>query len=951
MRRVSKVLDIINNPNAQPPVAHGQAEETTVSEAFEEAEKEEIQEEGQLDLPNALYVQDCIPLSEDQQKVFGNKIRLVFEGAYYPDNFEQLYDNIDFTTPFTYDPEVSDNFRFAAQKYWYNRGNKTIEWTKFDFAPTQQVPFEIRIREAEMLENNTIPSMEQIVQIIPDKGKFQNSSGVFDRLTWSTYVNGGEIGQHTFEPLVELGPAFNDHVFDTFIPTNDELASLTKKASITANYNFNIKEYEAVATFRGVDERIMPNVYAMIAHLENGAGNEHVKSLNRLDGLLENILVPKSDGEPITFRDNAQYFNEWARNAGNVSETWVKEIRRRFSDIVFSAEEIENELLELAEVRENIYPASIQIDFSTDPTTEFTQILKDSRFSKNFNMALARDLISDRNDFDTHIEDKLFGVHQNMTAVNPVRSASEHRTWDVTSWWTRLEQKLEAAPSIDLEAPIQNETLNPDVGFGLDVEEETQQTQTESAELVQETQPQPFSVVNPLGPGDFGTFLDAFPDMKEQDEYDSFYGQLLRIIFAGKMRKFIKKHMRDYCAILNGRKCYSEPVLYRISKHSVLPNGIVFNEPKQNFYIPNTNDINDVSFFDTQVKYGLKYVYKIWAYHLVVGNQYFYEPIGKKGKQKGNVISLDPNGVAKFKVRNLPKLMLVEVEETTFDPIRLLDDPPLPPLAEFIPYIGKDNKIAISLCNAVGETRLEPIAIEPDDQDEIDSILRKQNSEDGLIRYAGDDSVARFEVFRTRFHPSNYEDFTDNKIAVVSTELASGGNRNTSEVTFVDEIRPNTKYYYIFRSIDIHGHTSNPTEIYEVELVNNSGAIYPLIQTVDFLRKKEKIPTKSFKKYLRIKVADPQKVINLEKSRLSGITRPITKAPDYVALGTRDESVWGRKFKLRITSKSSGKKIDINFVFDSEVKEFKASSVELDDQVITNPESIAQILGTLETNK
>ena len=944
---MSNLISILNQPSAQSAVA---LDDTPVPVVLKEQEGEALVE-SQTIKPDAIYVQACTPVADPKHNPFSNKVQLIHADLYYPGAFRVGYQALDFKNPFQYNEEVADNFRYAAQKYWYGSG-PTINFTKIDLLPNHEVPFEIRVSHPTVNEDGVLPSIVQNIHLLPNKDLFLNKSGNFDRSMWYVYVNGGAVGNQTFQPLVELDKNFQDHTFEHRLPIEDEISVLAKKASISINYNFHIREFEAVSSSRKLPETIIPNVYAMIAHIENLAGNPHVESLNKLDGMLENILIAQSNGESLTFRDNAQYFDEWAKNAQNVSESWKAEMARRFGDIMFSGEELDSGLLDLAKEREKTYPFSIQVDFTTDSTTEFTQILRDSLLSKNFSATLVRDLISHQENFNNSIKEQDYALCRKFNSVNPLIDSISLRTWDVTEWWMKLEQQLQNNTlTFGNGTSIQDPTKNINTDLGSALAQQVQQVQTEAGQLASDNQAQPFSVLQGLQPADFGTFLDAYPDLKESEEHDPFYVQLLRVIFAGKMRKFVKKHLRDYCAILSGEQSYSEPVMYRISKHAALPSGQVLSAPTQNFYFPNSNDIDVISFVDTQIKYNRSYVYKIWSYYVIVGNEYRYLGIPPIPLSPNRIVPIDNNEVASFKVKTIPKLTMVEIEQQTFDAVRLMDDPPLPPMVDFIPYIGNDRKLGISLCNSLGEIRMDPVAIEPTDSKEIDMILRKQQSQDGRIRYAGDDSIDQFEIFRTRTHPSSYEDYEDNKLAIISTMVASNNIQRTSEVTFVDNLVPNVKYYYVFRAKDVHGHKSNPTEIYEVELVNNSGATYPMIRTVDFLRKEEKIPTKEFKKYLRINVAAPQKTINLEKSKLSQNNESITTAPNYIALGSRDESVFGRRFKIRITSKTSGKKIDVNFTFDNEIKEFHASDVSLNNVSVNNPGSIAAIIDAMANKK
>ena len=50
---------------------------------------------------------------------------------------------------------------------------------------------------------------------------------------------------------------------------------------------------------------------------------------------------------------------------------------------------------------------------------------------------------------------------------------------------------------------------------------------------------------------------------------------------------------------------------------------------------------------------------------------------------------------------------------------------------------------------------------------------------------------------------------------------------------------------------------------------------------------------------------------------------PVT---DDIVLGNRAEKIWGRKFKIRLTSKKSGKKIDLNVTFKKEYDDQRSDS-------------------------
>ena len=57
-----------------------------------------------------------------------------------------------------------------------------------------------------------------------------------------------------------------------------------------------------------------------------------------------------------------------------------------------------------------------------------------------------------------------------------------------------------------------------------------------------------------------------------------------------------------------------------------------------------------------------------------------------------------------------------------------------------------------------------------------------------------------------------------------------------------------------------------------------------------------------------------QRLIDYE--RIEGIDT--AKGLKEVPLGLEEEQVWGKKFKIRLTSKNTGKKIDLNISFEHE---------------------------------
>ena len=102
---------------------------------------------------------------------------------------------------------------------------------------------------------------------------------------------------------------------------------------------------------------------------------------------------------------------------------------------------------------------------------------------------------------------------------------------------------------------------------------------------------------------------------------------------------------------------------------------------------------------------------------------------------------------------------------------------------------------------------------------------------------------------------------------------------------------------------------------------------------------------RTFKRYLQINPNLIQTMINYDKTFPDKQMDSALKATD-VHLGLADEPVWEKRFKMRITSKNSGKKFDINFT--CKKRFIKPENPPIDPGVIASIAKTSQGLQGLE---
>ena len=391
---------------------------------------------------------------------------------------------------------------------------------------------------------------------------------------------------------------------------------------------------------------------------------------------------------------------------------------------------------------------------------------------------------------------------------------------------------------------------------------------------------------------------DAIPDnmlplIPQSSKDSAMIVDYKKLLFGGYVRSLSQGNFRSFEEIYNNEQCYKEDFVYSVDKYNE-----VMVEPKaQTIYIP---AVDDTSIFnDTQVKYGQKYIYKCSAHYIIVGNKYHYSNL--KFFKDGD------NEYATVEVTNVPNVVIVPFDMFT-ESVMTLMSPPLFPQVKFVTQNNSSDKIQIYLSPTKGE-KIDPfIPILPSDvKQSLDMSLNSMNRSKG-IRFKFAPQSGLFEIFKTMEPPESYGDFKDKKLANIRMSFES------NSAIFNDLVNPNTTYYYLFRQQNVKGLVSNPSAIYKVELLKDADDSKIVVEEYDFPRLILKQETRKFKSLFQIYPAqdqtwfDEQQQALWDKSTLRGTI-------DNLSLGITNKSVWGRKFKIRVKSTTSGKIIDYNITF------------------------------------
>ena len=180
-------------------------------------------------------------------------------------------------------------------------------------------------------------------------------------------------------------------------------------------------------------------------------------------------------------------------------------------------------------------------------------------------------------------------------------------------------------------------------------------------------------------------------------------------------------------------------------------------------------------------------------------------------------------------------------------------------------------------------------------------------------------SKQRFvEVYRLDRKPKSLMDFEGQDITTIDLSIADSKNK-LSQTIFYDKIGTNKKYYYLFRFLNDHKIPGYMSDIYEIELIDDGSFKYSIIDAIVEQDLESNIdifsqPTKSFKKLLMIRPSQRQMMIDASQVDYNNES---FEEIDNVVIGDPDleDSIWGNTFKFRLTSKKTGKMIDLNITY------------------------------------
>ena len=246
----------------------------------------------------------------------------------------------------------------------------------------------------------------------------------------------------------------------------------------------------------------------------------------------------------------------------------------------------------------------------------------------------------------------------------------------------------------------------------------------------------------------------------------------------------------------------------------------------------------------------------------------------------------------------------------------ILDHPPEP--LDISPFQRMDNSQIIGfLANVENFTPLTiPKTLTAMDREYKNVYLESNNLiETETISFPSRSKISAIEVFRKDTRPLSITDFEITDRVAVKPLGIEGSDYYLSNCIYEEKIPTNKKYYYILRTLDENNVAGHITNIIETELVDDGGYKYALFKELfasDFI---ESIPTQVNKELKKIFQVVPNITqLEFDDSEVDYTNTALEEVSNLI-IGTKEDSIFDKTFKIRLTSKKTGKKIDLNITY------------------------------------
>jgi hypothetical protein len=276
--------------------------------------------------------------------------------------------------------------------------------------------------------------------------------------------------------------------------------------------------------------------------------------------------------------------------------------------------------------------------------------------------------------------------------------------------------------------------------------------------------------------------------------------------------------------------------------------------------------------------------------------------------------------LADFNLYYEPTLQVFEVPIMS-NTVTILDNPADPIDVTAFQKIDNSQEIGFLIKKETHEPSAPfPIVITRADEEYKTNYLASKNLSDssGIEQESASPQVT-LQVYRMPSKPTSYADFDPFLYKTLSLKIEGTENYMSSHI-FYDKIRTNEKYYYVFRLLNAHQEPGPPSPIIEAELVDDGGYKYSIFTDLFPQDLKEEVfsnPSIPFKKLVQIVPHINQLQFNVDNVDFNDTA---ANQLANVSLGSTalEQSIFSDeypRFKIRLTSKKTGKKIDLNLRF------------------------------------